>query len=325
MHGSKALQLIAVLVLIIAAFLTGRSSVRIPEQPEEPSSRRAMPDRTGKLSAIVPPPDQAEASSSQASTERKIPRALTDEQDAAAAAATAKALAALSEELDDELDVGGIISSWLENDPDGAIAWLARGDRRDETMRVVFAIWGTENPEAAADWLDANKDRDWRSLAAVGLAMGLAANGDAERALKRIETIGDPFAIAQIWNSAGEELFEIAEAETLDQFARSGLPEELQRLTIEEWESNVGRKSKRNAQNIASVYASAMAAGADFKGSSAAEIAREIVGGVTGSDSFSNTVFQIPNLSEPALARALRNLGFDNGSLNYDPDADSEP
>ena len=67
-----------------------------------------------------------------------------------AASATAEALAALSEELDDELALGGIIGSWLTNDPDGAITWLAQGERRDETMKVVFAIWSTDNPEAAA-------------------------------------------------------------------------------------------------------------------------------------------------------------------------------
>ena len=66
-------------------------------------------------------------------------------------------------------------------------------------------------------------------------------------------------------------------------------------------------KAKRNAQNLASVYSSAIAAGAtDFTADAAAStIVTKLIAGVNGADSFSTTNFQVPNMSTDEQTNAL--------------------
>ena len=78
-------------------------------------------------------------------------------------------------------------------------------------------------------------------------------------------------------------------------------------------------KRKRNAQNLASVYASAIAAGANFTSVKnkfdAIEIMRR---GVNGADSFSTILFQVPGMSDKEAEKASRYLLFDaRGNLQY--------
>src|SRR5210317_2020163 len=66
-------------------------------------------------------------------------------------------------------------------------------------------------------------------------------------------------------------------------------------------------KAKRNAQNLASVYSSAIAAGStECEGlTTAAAIVAEVVAGVAGADSFATTNFQVPNMSPDEITNAL--------------------
>ena len=109
------------------------------------------------------------------------------------------------------------------------------------------------------------------------------------------------------------------QTEPLDRLADSGIPDELQLPMLEEWNQRIQNRSRRNAQNLASVYSSAVAAGASFHGRSSQEVVRELVAGVTGSDSFENTIFQVPNMDDTAIEKALGNLEFHEGRLNYNP------
>ena len=74
-------------------------------------------------------------------------------------------------------------------------------------------------------------------------------------------------------------------------------------------------KAKRNAQNLASVCASAVAAGADLgTASSVTAIVYQIVSpGLTGgTDSgFDSTVFKVPNLSDQEKMSASQHLSYD--------------
>jgi type IV pilus assembly protein PilA len=92
-------------------------------------------------------------------------------------------------------------------------------------------------------------------------------------------------------------------------------------------------KAKRNAQNLASVFSSAIAAGAQFTGADGATVGgaiAKLVGGVTGADSFSTTNFQVPNMSADEIGLADDYLSFTAASgsgatyvapqLNYDAD-----
>jgi hypothetical protein len=93
------------------------------------------------------------------------------------------------------------------------------------------------------------------------------------------------------------------------------LSPELQEIAQEETAQMV---PVRNAQNVASVFASATAAGADLTGVTDTMTAiRTIRDGVYGGDSFSSTRFQVPNLSEEEIASAAAHLDFRDGRLVY--------
>jgi len=71
--------------------------------------------------------------------------------------------------------------------------------------------------------------------------------------------------------------------------------------------------ARRNAQNLASVYGSARAAGSEAlaTATSIGEVVELLRAGVTGSDSFADTVFQVPGLSDRDAAEAMINLRWD--------------
>lgn len=96
------------------------------------------------------------------------------------------------------------------------------------------------------------------------------------------------------------------------------LSPELQEIAEEETAQIAAEAIVRNAQNVASVFASATAAGADFSGVTNTMTAiRTIREGVHGSDSFSSTAFRIPNLSEEEIATAAAHLDLRDGILHY--------
>ena len=83
-------------------------------------------------------------------------------------------------------------------------------------------------------------------------------------------------------------------------------------------------KAKRNAQNLASVCASAVAAGADLRVNNKFAVISELVdSGLKGSKSsgFDSTVFKVPNLSSEEKLAASEHLEFDSESkmLVYSP------
>jgi len=69
-------------------------------------------------------------------------------------------------------------------------------------------------------------------------------------------------------------------------------------------------KAKRNAQNLASVYSSCVAAGGTFTSTSAAGLVGELVTGKTGADSFADTNFQVPNMSAAEQTLAIGYLQY---------------
>jgi prepilin-type N-terminal cleavage/methylation domain-containing protein len=73
-------------------------------------------------------------------------------------------------------------------------------------------------------------------------------------------------------------------------------------------------KAKRNAQSLASVCASAVAAGATFESTSVADIVDDLVdSGVFGSadSGFDTTLFKVPNVSEIEKTNAAQHLSYD--------------
>ena len=78
-------------------------------------------------------------------------------------------------------------------------------------------------------------------------------------------------------------------------------------------------KGKRNAQNIASTYAAARAAGASFTGTTPVLVAAELNTGVAGKGQFSGTTFQVVlDAAEQTTAAALLSgPGVANGNMVY--------
>ena len=78
-------------------------------------------------------------------------------------------------------------------------------------------------------------------------------------------------------------------------------------------------KAKRNAQNLASVYSSALAAGATVTGATDTAICDKLIAGVKGADAFDNTWFQVPNMSNDERDNAVKYLKTDavTGQLVY--------
>jgi prepilin-type N-terminal cleavage/methylation domain-containing protein len=86
------------------------------------------------------------------------------------------------------------------------------------------------------------------------------------------------------------------------------------------FENSRSAKARRNAQNIASTYAAARAAGATFTGSTtAALVADQLNVGITGQGQFSTTTFQVPlsATERTAAAALLSGPGVAGGNLIY--------
>jgi hypothetical protein len=324
MLGSRAFRSAVVVGSIFAAFIVGRSSVR-PSKTSEPveATKTRHPQ---SLSAITPASSdkRAERPDHQpASTQRTDPP-LADQIDADLKK-IAEFLAAAANEPGDLRALSETIAAWMDYDPEEAIAWLATGDRRDEILRIMFVAWGSKNPDAALAWLAANRDTDRYQSAAFGLARNLPS----EEALQIAETLDEASHRAVIWAEAGVGLFAADQDAALERLAAAEFPDELERLTANSWRRALSNQSKRNAQNLASVFSSAVAAGAEFQGNSSEEIARELVAGITGGGSYDKIRFQVPELSEQEIARAIENIEFvgqdvGQNQFNYDPAPDED-
>ena len=78
-------------------------------------------------------------------------------------------------------------------------------------------------------------------------------------------------------------------------------------------------QSKRDAQNLASVYSSAVAAGAvELQDQTEIEAKVDLlVNGVYGGGRFDETLFQVPNLSDEEALAAMEHLQLSDGDLAF--------
>ena len=89
------------------------------------------------------------------------------------------------------------------------------------------------------------------------------------------------------------------------------------------FENSRTAKARRNAQNLASTYAAARAAGAVFTSTTAAGVADELNTGVVGSGQFATTTFQVVLDAEEQDAATdgtpdlLSDPGVAGGPMNY--------
>ncbi|MGI9243134.1 MAG: hypothetical protein ACR2RV_20220, partial [Verrucomicrobiales bacterium] len=291
----------------LIAFFVGRASVKGPEPASEEPQRLQPP----RLSAL--PGARGRQSDPRPRDPAQVGLDLTD-----ANISPPGSLEFLTAELFDEGDVAEFIVAWLETDPDGAIAWLASSEDRTEAFELIFRIWGSANLEAAEAWLAANAGIDEFQHAALGMALSLANRHPPERALQWFASVSDPLAIARFWGSVDPGLYVKSPELITERLAASGLPDHARSALHARWEiARYGDYAKRGAQNLASVYSSAVAAGAIFESDTPEELVRELSEGINGADSFSTTRFQVPNMSAAEIEAALAYLDGTDGSLSY--------
>ena len=322
MNGSKVLQLIAVVALLVTAFFIGRNSIQLPEPEDDAPAPRRHP--VEKLTAIVSPEPEQEPLTIPFGN-GKSPAVTEGSRSGVEADRVSNFLGTLADQIGDISAMADTIAAWMDSYPDEAIAWLAGRENRDDVLSVMFAAWGMENIEGAHAWLKENSDMDGYTAMAIGLSSALASAGQAEEALALTENVDSQMAVVQIWQNSGAQLYAINQDDVRQRLASTDLPIGLQEQMIENWKSEISQRGKRNAQNLASVYSSAVAAGANFEGKTKVEITAELVAGLNGSDSFSTTRFQVPNMTEHSLLKALEDLVFsEGGSLNYKPTAEAD-
>jgi prepilin-type N-terminal cleavage/methylation domain-containing protein len=74
-------------------------------------------------------------------------------------------------------------------------------------------------------------------------------------------------------------------------------------------------KTRRNAQNIASIYSAALAGGADVTGADKEEIIDKLIAGVNGIGAFESHTFLINGLSETEKVQAKKYLKLEGTPL----------
>ena len=193
----------------------------------------------------------------------------------------------------------------------------------DQTMEVLDAIDDADDPLAVAEALDPKVRREVaRGVLLVmiddafgdnygTLSLDLAAKanlfGVPDQSLDRMLM----FAVAKDQLSSSDPAARMAATDWLD------LSDEEVALVEQSAAEMVNNHAKRNAQNLASVHAAAVAAGADLSGLAGSEqLARKIVDGVFGgvAEGFDTTLFKVQSLDEEKLREALAYLDAD---LNY--------
>ena len=86
------------------------------------------------------------------------------------------------------------------------------------------------------------------------------------------------------------------------------------------WESSLRAQYQRNAQEIASIFASAKAAGVDFTvpGDKRATVDKVVAGDTATTGVFKDKVFRLSGVSDDAIVGAMDFLDFDGDILTYD-------
>ena len=213
----------------------------------------------------------------------------------------------------------GFIVDWVESNPDEAIRWLTDSGARPENLKMVFAILGANDQGDARDWLEENRDMAGFEHAALGLSMALANQGKHELALEWFASVSDPMGVAEFWGAVGKEVFLKDPEMALQRLALSGFPEGVREQLILSWGRHRHDVGRRNAQNLASVFSSATAFGAEFEGDDPEQLMRQLVDGVSVEREDGTTTFQVPRMSGAELEAARQFLTSTDGSLDYNP------
>lgn len=216
-------------------------------------------------------------------------------------------------------DVEHLLATWLARNPEEVLRFLQSSPHRDDLLRKAATAWAATDAVGASTWLAAHPSVAGRDAMAAGLAAAVAGD-EPDAAIQWVASIKDPLQKLAGARGAGYEFFRTSDDTALAALSKMGMPaSSLDPELLEAWKRSLDEKSRRGAQNIASAYAAAKAAGAASSATDADAAIQEITNGLNGSGAFSTSVFKV-NL-DPWTAReqaATRDyLKFEGQSLLY--------
>lgn len=304
-------------LLVALGFFAGRLSMNpsvegTPAPPSQPLVSM-LPPLPGNASAAEVDANEADEAGSEEASPGEIPPEVL------------KMLSALASVMDSD-QYAEAVRAWLAQDPEGAIGYLTEATKHPQEMtRWLVQMWSEIDPEKASAWLIAQSESEHRDSAIEGLTRGIA-NSDPESALRWVSQIDNPLIKYRAARRAGYQQFRYDPVLAEERLLKTGLPASGIEALMGNWERTWEARSRRNAQNVSSVFAAALAAGAAFEGTSAAEVIREVsIGKTVEGGAFDGEFFGVPNLTErevDALARWLRLNA--SGALAYDPGGDED-
>lgn len=300
MTRSKTL-LIPVLASVAAGagFFAGRSVPPQPHQSEAPRTNSAA------ANAIQAAAARQKSNSFESKTHgAKVPAEGISSSPGSAAELLARLekLAASQSHCDAELI--GVFPQWLASHPDDALAFVSASPQRDALLRIATRRWAETDPVAASAWLAEHNDFGGRDAMAAGIASAIA-NGDPAAAVAWAASIRDAALKFSAAEDSGYAFYLAGDETARDAFRRMGLPETaIPALLNGAMAKKLDALARRGAQNLASTYGAARAAGAVIEAESVDGIMQALSAGVSGSGQFSGTLFQVDTSVWPERERA---------------------
>ena len=102
----------------------------------------------------------------------------------------------------------------------------------------------------------------------------------------------------------GYEFYRQSDASAQESLKSMGFPDSASSPLMEAWKTRFDATSKRQAQNAASTFGAAQAAGANLKASSLADAMTLLAAGVSGSGVYTTSIFKVPTADQTEREQA---------------------
>ena len=215
--------------------------------------------------------------------------------------------------------IENLLSTWLAGNPDEMLQFLSSSPRRDDILRKITTLWAGTDPAAASSWLAGHPDTAGHDAMAAGLAAAVVKD-EPDAALQWVASINDPLQKLAGAQAAGYEFFRQSDETALEALRKMGMPaSSIEPAMLELWKRRLGGVSRRGAQNLASAYAAAKAAGGDLKPENVEEVIAALNEGIKGAGQFSSTLFKVDTTgyTERERGASKTHLEISGETLSY--------
>ncbi len=299
---------------LLAAFAAGHY---IPlGQPADPPTARTQPPTAAASTASLPLNAPAAVSGKKSKEPAGQPAP-----DSQIGANDAKELLSILESLGEKRDMEGVertLAKWMAADPDAVIAFLSASANRDGILIKLTALWAKQDPAAASSWLAGHRDRLGHDAMVSGL-VSTVVREEPEAAVKWVSAMKDPLLKAAAAQDAGYEFYRQSDDAAGKALTEMGLPESASPAMFGAWEKRFAEFARRDAQNIASVFNAARAAGAEVNAQTVEDIRALLSAGIKGSGAFSSNMFKVDTTdrSPRETAATVGHLEVSEGTVKY--------